>query len=86
MTSSVLSYEKGYAIHVNQPEDSLFYYLDYDERSHDLNMEFQHFHDFYEICILLDRTAAHIIEGSLYEIQPDDIVLLRPALLRPDSS
>ncbi|WFR63538.1 hypothetical protein P9222_04235 [Paenibacillus amylolyticus] len=59
MTQSVLTYEQGYAIHVNQPGDSLFYHLDYDERSHDLNMEFQHFHDFYEICILLDRTAAH---------------------------
>nr|WP_145405803.1 AraC family transcriptional regulator [Paenibacillus xylanexedens] len=81
MTSSVLSYEKGYAIQVNQPGDSLFYHLDYDERSHDLNMEFQHFHDFYEICILLDRSAAHIIEGSLYEMQPYDIVLLRPSLL-----
>ncbi|MCF7758264.1 AraC family transcriptional regulator [Paenibacillus xylanexedens] len=81
MTPSVLAYEQGYAIHVNQPGDSLFYHLDYDERSHELNMEFQHFHDFYEICILLDRTAAHIIEGSLYEIQPLDIVLLRPSLL-----
>ncbi|WP_342553745.1 AraC family transcriptional regulator [Paenibacillus sp. FSL R7-0652] len=81
MTSSVLAYERGYAIHVNQPGEPLFYHLDYDERSHDLNMEFQHFHDFYEICILLDRTAAHIIEGSLYEIQPYDIVLLQPALL-----
>ncbi|WP_458124897.1 AraC family ligand binding domain-containing protein [Paenibacillus sp. Z3-2] len=81
MTHSVLAYEQGYAIHINQPGDSLFYHLDYDERSHELNMEFQHFHDFYEICILLDRTAAHIIEGSLYEIQPYDIVLLRPSLL-----
>lgn len=81
MTQSVLAYEQGYAVHVNQPGDSLFYHLDYDERSYDLNMEFQHFHDFYEICILLDRTAAHIIEGSLYEIQPYDIVLLRPSLL-----
>ncbi|KAA2301549.1 AraC family transcriptional regulator, partial [Clostridioides difficile] len=81
MTPSVLAYEQGYAIHVNQPGDSLFYHLDYDERSHELNMEFQHFHDFYEICILLDRTAAHIIEGSLYQIQPLDIVLLRPSLL-----
>ncbi|MDQ0173505.1 AraC family transcriptional regulator [Paenibacillus tundrae] len=81
MRPSVLAYEQGYAIHVNQPGDALFYHLDYDERSHDLNMEFQHFHDFYEICILLDRTAAHIIEGSLYEIQPYDIVLLRPSLL-----
>lgn len=57
MTSSVLAYERGYAIHVNQPGEPLFYHLDYDERSHDLNMEFQHFHDFYEICILLDRTV-----------------------------
>lgn len=81
MTHSVLAYEQGYAIHINEPGDSLFYHLDYDERSHELNMEFQHFHDFYEICILLDRTAAHIIEGSLYEIQPYDIVLLRPSLL-----
>lgn len=81
MTQSVLAYEQGYAIHVNEPGDSLFYHLDYDERSHELNMEFQHFHDFYEICILLDRTATHIIEGSLYEIQPYDIVLLRPSLL-----
>lgn len=81
MTTSVLTYEQGYVIHVNQPGDELFYHLDYDERSHDLNMEFQHFHDFYEVCILLDRTAAHIIEGSLYEIQPLDIVLLRPSLL-----
>ncbi|MEK3705758.1 AraC family transcriptional regulator [Paenibacillus sp. FSL R7-0198] len=81
MTQSVLAYEQGYAVHVNQLGDSLFYHLDYDERSHDLNMEFQHFHDFYEICILLDRTAAHIIEGSLYDIQPLDIVLLRPSLL-----
>ncbi|WP_338541280.1 helix-turn-helix transcriptional regulator [Paenibacillus tundrae] len=81
MRPSVLAYEQGYAIHVNQPGDALFYHLDYDERSHDLNMEFQHFHDFYEICILLDRTAAHIIEGNIYEIQPWDIVLLRPSLL-----
>ncbi|OWA35410.1 AraC family transcriptional regulator [Saccharibacillus sp. O16] len=76
-----LSYEKGYTIQVNQQGDPLFYHLDYDERSYDRNMEFQHFHDFYEICILLDHTAAHIIEGSLYEMQPYDLVLLRPSLL-----
>ncbi len=81
MTVWALSYEKGYTIRVNRQGDPLFYHLDYDERSYDLNMEFQHFHDFYEICILLDRTAAHIIEGSLYEMQPYDLVLLRPSLL-----
>lgn len=81
MAAWALSYEKGYSIQVNQPGDPLFYHLDYDERSYDLNMEFQHFHDFYEICILLDHTAAHIIEGNLYEMQPYDLVLLRPSLL-----
>ncbi|QOS82144.1 helix-turn-helix domain-containing protein [Paenibacillus sp. JNUCC31] len=81
VTPFVLAYKQGYAIQVNQPGDPLFYYVDYDERSHDVNMEFQHFHDFYEMHILLDRTAAHIIEGSLYEIQPFDIVLLKPSLL-----
>ncbi|WP_440115361.1 AraC family transcriptional regulator [Paenibacillus sp. QZ-Y1] len=81
MTPFDLAYEQGYAIRVNQPGDSIFYYMDYDERSHDENMEFQHFHDFYEIHILLDRSAAHIIEGRLYEIQPFDLVLLRPSLL-----
>lgn len=40
-----------------------------------------HFHQFYEVHILLDGKASHIIEGDYYALQPYDIVFLRPALL-----
>ncbi|ASA24831.1 helix-turn-helix transcriptional regulator [Paenibacillus donghaensis] len=78
MLESELLYEQGYSVHINTPADSLFYYFDYDQRSHNINMEFQHFHDFYEIHILLDSRATHIIEGNVYALQQYDIVLLRP--------
>ncbi|GGG02212.1 AraC family transcriptional regulator [Paenibacillus albidus] len=78
MLESDLLYAQGYSVNINTPVDSLFYYFDYDERSHNINMEFQHFHDFYEIHILLDSRAVHIIEGNIYALQQYDIVLLRP--------
>lgn len=78
MLEGDLLYERGYSVRVNTPADPLFYYFDYDQRSHDINMEFQHFHDFYEIHILLDSRATHIIEGNVYALQQYDIVLLRP--------
>lgn len=77
----LLLYEQGYSIHLNTANDPFFYYFDYDERSYTINMEFQHFHPFYEIHILLDQQASHIIEGNYYDIQPYDMVLLRPSLL-----
>ncbi|XEC94118.1 AraC family transcriptional regulator [Paenibacillus tarimensis] len=81
MNEPILLYKQAHAIHVNTPSDPLFYYFDYDERSYSINMEFQHFHDFYEIHILLDAKAMHTIEGNLYTIQQYDIVLLKPSLL-----
>lgn len=78
MLKSDLLYEQGYSVRINTPADSLFYYFDYDQRSHNINMEFQHFHDFYEVHILLDSRATHIIEGNVYALQQYDIVLLRP--------
>ena len=78
MLDSDLMYEQGYNVRINTPADSLFYYFDYDQRSHNINMEFQHFHDFYEIHILMDSRANHIIEGNMYALQQYDIVLLRP--------
>jgi AraC-like DNA-binding protein len=44
-------------------------------------MEFQHFHPFYEILILLEDSADHLIDGKIYTIQLYDIVLLQPGLL-----
>lgn len=78
MLESDLLYEQGHSARINTPLDSLFYYFDYDQRSHNINMEFQHFHDFYEIHILIDSRATHIIDGNLYTLQQYDIVLLRP--------
>jgi AraC-like DNA-binding protein len=78
MLESDLMYEQGYSVRINTPADPLFYYFDYDQRSHDINMEFQHDHDFYEIHILLDSSATHIIEGNVHALQQYDIVLLAP--------
>lgn len=68
-------------IRYRQPTDPFFYYFDYDVRSYSVNMDFQHFHTFYELFILLDEEAFHTIEGQLYRLQRHDIVCLRPALL-----
>lgn len=63
---NIIIYEKGYSININNNLDELFYFFDYDERSANINMEFQHFHQFYEIHILLDEKAIHIIEGDFF--------------------
>jgi AraC-like DNA-binding protein len=76
-----LFFDKGYAILINNESFPLYYYFDYDERDYNVNMEFQHFHHFYEIFILLDEKASHIIEGNYYSLEKYDMVLLRPALL-----
>lgn len=68
-------------IRYHEPVDPFFYYFDYDTRSYSVNMDFQHFHTFYELFILLDDEAYHTIEGQLYRLQKHDIVCLRPALL-----
>jgi len=79
--SEVLYYEKKHAIIINDLPNNLYYYFDYDDRSYNINMDFQHFHSFYELHILLDSSANHIIEGVSYGLIPYDFVLLRPSLL-----
>jgi AraC-like DNA-binding protein len=76
-----LLYEQGMAITINRPQDPVYYYFDYDERPFSANMEFQHFHEFYEIFILLEESAAHLIEGRFYDLKKYDLVLLKPSLL-----
>lgn len=79
--NNLLYYEDKYSIRVNEENDSIFYYFDYDTRSADINMEFQHFHSFYELCIPLCPNAIHFIEGIPYEVQAFDIVGIPPAKL-----
>lgn len=74
-------FEEEYYIRVNQEGNSLFYFFDYDSRSADLNMQFQHFHTFYELCILLSPHATHFLEGKPYDLQCFDIIGIPPNTL-----
>ena len=78
---NLVLYEKHHITEINNPNDPFYYFFDYDDRSYNINMEFQHFHQFYELCIFLDQSANHLIEGDLYDIQAFDIVALKPSLL-----
>jgi len=74
-------YSQGYKILIGKENKDLYYFFDYDKRDYSVNMEFQHFHRFYEFCILLDEQAGHLIDGVFYNIRCCDIVALRPGLL-----
>lgn len=78
-------YQTGYKIEINRPDKAFFYFFDYDERSYTINMEFQHFHQFYEMCIFLDEKAGHIIDGAWHDLHCCDIVAIRPSLLHKTS-
>lgn len=80
-SNDTLLYKKKHCLTINDIQHSLYYYFDYDERSFDINMPFQHFHSFYEIMILISPNASHLVEGIPYSIRSGDIVLLRPSLL-----
>ena len=74
-------YEDKYYIYVNQENDPLFYFFDYDVRTADINMQFQHFHTFYELCVVLCTTATHFLQGKPYALQTFDIVGIPPNVL-----
>ncbi|QEH68082.1 AraC family transcriptional regulator [Cellulosilyticum sp. ST5] len=76
----LLHYERDHFITMNDMLQC-HYYFDYGERSFDINMEFQHYHAFYEIMILLSPQAQHLIKGIPYDIVAGDLVLLPPSVL-----
>ncbi len=81
LIDNTVIYEGGYMIRINKPGSPLFYFFDWDERSYAINMEFQHFHQFYELCIFLDEHAGHLINGAWHDLRCCDIVAIRPSLL-----
>ena len=81
LIQNLVHYEDKYYIHVNKENDPLFYYFDYDVRTADINMDFQHFHTFYELWIPLCPQASHLLEGKPYELQTFDILAIAPNLL-----
>lgn len=81
LINNLVQYEDQYAITINEEGDDFFYDFDYDVRSYANNLEFQHFHRFYEFCILLEPNAVHLLEGTRYNIKCFDIVGIRPNIL-----
>ncbi len=83
--NSSLLYERGFSIIINDMviplENSICYYFDYDKRSQSVNMEFPHFHIFYEMMILLSPKAYHFVEGKRYDMIANDMILLPPSVL-----
>ena len=88
--NSPLLYEKGFSIIINDMampmENSTLYYFDYDQRSQSVNMEFPHFHIFYEMMILLSPKAYHFVEGKRYDMVSNGIILLPPSILQDRKS
>lgn len=76
-----IDYTGQHFIIVNDISNYIFYFFDFDSRSYSINMEFEHFHSYYEIHILLSPDAIHFIKGVPYHIKAGDFVLLEPSLL-----
>lgn len=76
-----IDYEEKHFIIVNDISNYIFYFFDFDTRSYSKNMEFEHFHSYFEIHMLLSPDAIHFIKGVPYHIKQGDIVLLAPSLL-----
>lgn len=81
LISNLALYEDKTYIRVNEENDPLFYFFDYDVRSADINMQFQHFHTFYELCVLLCPKTTHFLEGKPYDLQTFDIIGIAPSVL-----
>ena len=81
LLQNLVLYEDKYAVRVNTEKDPLFYYFDYDVRSANINMQFQHFHTFYELCVVLCPHTTHFLEGKPYELQTFDIIGIAPNVL-----
>lgn len=66
---------------LHRETDPFFIVLSTDIRTKDASMEFQHFHSFYEIYMLLDNSSGCYIEGQYYALHEGDIVLYAPGRL-----
>ena len=67
-------------ITLNRDDSPLFIMADYGTRSWQVNMEFQHYHNFHEIFIPLDPGQMHLLDGKCVKLEKFDMVLLRPGL------
>lgn len=80
-----ITYQGQHFIIVNDIPNYIFYFFDFDSRNYSKNMEFEHFHTYYEIHVLLSPDAIHFIKGIPYHIENGDFVMLAPSLLHKTS-
>ncbi len=73
-----LYFKEKYLVKLNRNTDDMFIMCDYDRRDYLMNMNLQHYHDFYEIFIPLETNVAHLVESRYYSLMQNDIVLLKP--------
>lgn len=78
--SDYIYYKKEQIVRVENGNNE-FCFIDYDDRSANTHMIFQHAHVFYEIFLLIDEQAEHLINGIPYALEPGDIVCLAPQVL-----
>lgn len=81
LLNNLALYEDKHFIRVNAENDPLYYYFDYDKRSADINMQFQHFHTFYELYIPLCPYTTHFVEGEPHVLRTFDIIVIPPSVL-----
>lgn len=78
---NALHFEPKHFVIINNIEQKLLYFFDYDERSATVNMEFQHFHQYHEIMVFLGQDGEHLFEGNPYHMHFGDIALIPPYML-----
>lgn len=63
-----------HAVHVLNPKTDIHFSI----RTSFGNAEFPHFHDFYELFLLLDGKQKYVTNGKTYILTPGSLVLVRP--------
>ncbi len=72
----IILYDEAFEYEFGEKGTDFYFHIDYATRYSELNMDFPHYHQFYEIYVLLNGTSTHLIEGEAFELRPLDIVAL----------
>lgn len=80
-THNTIYFKEKFRVMLNRNTDDMFIICDYDKRDYSVNMNIQHYHDFYEIFIPLETNVAHLVDSRYYPLMQNDIVLLKPGCL-----
>ena len=77
MKQTVL-YDEGYEYSIGAEGQPFNIQFDYGTRFNRINMQFAHFHPYYEIYFLLNGSSQHFVEGQAFSLEPYTMVLLKP--------